>query len=103
QRLVTPWYALAFSLIALAALLSGDFNRQGQTLRVITAVSCIVVLESTSISSQSLAIKDFYLLPLVYINCITPLLAGVIYLLRPPRRRPIASEEPTGGSLARGS
>ena len=30
QRLISPLYAIAFTLVGLAALLSGDFNRRGR-------------------------------------------------------------------------
>ncbi|HUI17257.1 MAG TPA: LPS export ABC transporter permease LptF [Alphaproteobacteria bacterium] len=103
QRLASPWYAFTFALIALAALLSGDFNRQGQTIRVIVAVSCVVLLESISIGSQSLAAKEIYLLPILYLNCFIPLFAALRYLLRPPRRHPPAYEPQSEGSLAQGS
>jgi len=88
QRLVSPWYAFAFALIGLAALLSGDFDRQGQTMRVVVAVACVMLLESTSIGNQSLAAKNLYLLPFLYLNCVVPLCGALLYLLRPPRRHP---------------
>src|SRR5208282_4488602 len=100
QRLASPWYAFTFALIALAALLSGDFNRQGQTIRVIVAVFCVVLLESISIGGQSLAAKEIYLLPLLYLNCFIPLFAALRYLLRPPRRHPPPYEPQSDGSIA---
>jgi lipopolysaccharide export system permease protein len=103
QRLVSPIYALVFTLIGLAALLSGDFNRQGQTIRVIVAVLCVVLLESSEIGSQSLAGKDGSLLPIIYLNCLVPLALAFLYLMRPPRRHPIAREEPDDPGLLRGS
>ena len=100
QRLASPWYTFTFALIALAALLSGDFNRQGQTIRVITAVLCVVLLESTSISCQSLAAKAPTLIPVIYVNCFAPMLAALVFLLRPPRRRPGRFPLDEGGSAA---
>ncbi|HLI12459.1 MAG TPA: LPS export ABC transporter permease LptF [Alphaproteobacteria bacterium] len=88
QRLISPFYAIAFSLIGLAALLSGEFNRQGQTIRILTAVVCVVFLQSSAIGIQNLVGKNLPLLPLLYLNCFGPLLIALIYLLRPPRRRP---------------
>ena len=35
QRLVSPLYTIVFVLIGMAALLAGEFNRRGQTLRVL--------------------------------------------------------------------
>ena len=46
QRLASPFYSIAFVLIALAALLSGEFNRRGQVRRIVAAVLCVTALES---------------------------------------------------------
>lgn len=97
QRLISPFYAFAFTLIGLAALLSGDFSRQGQTKRVLVAVLCIVVLQSSAIGIQNLAGKNLHLLPLLYINCLGPLVAAFLYLVHPPRKKlRLWSEEPEG-------
>ena len=88
QRLVSPFYAFTFTLIGLAALLSADFNRQGQTLRVMAAVLCIVLLQSMAIGIQNAASDNPYLLPLLHLICFGPLLVALRYLVHPPRRRP---------------
>jgi len=103
QRLASPWYAFTFALIALAALLSGDFNRQGQTIRVVLAVLCVVILESVSIGGQSLAGKEIYFLPIIYLNCFLPLFAALLYLLRPPRRHPLPYESLDDAALTKGA
>jgi lipopolysaccharide export system permease protein len=68
QRLVTPWLALAFTLIALAALLTGDFNRRGQGRRLLAASIAMIVLQSASISLHSLADKSPAAVPLMYLT-----------------------------------
>ncbi|HUC60495.1 MAG TPA: LPS export ABC transporter permease LptF [Alphaproteobacteria bacterium] len=90
QRLVSPFYAFTFTLIGLAALLSGDFSRQGQTLRVLVAILCVVFLQAAEVGIQNVAGKDLSLLPLLYVNCFVPLALAALYLVRPPRRRPKA-------------
>jgi lipopolysaccharide export system permease protein len=87
QRIVSPFYAIVFTLIALSALLSGDFNRQGQAKRVLAAVFCVLVLEASSIGFLNMAGKTAALLPLVYLNCLVPLGLASLYLVRPPRKR----------------
>jgi lipopolysaccharide export system permease protein len=88
QRLVSPFFAFTFTLIGLAALLSGDFSRQGQTRRVLVSVLCIVILQATSIGIQNMAGKNLALLPLLYANCFVPMALAALYLVHPPRRRP---------------
>lgn len=100
QRLASPFNAFAFTLIGLAALLSGDFNRQGQTIRVLCAVLFVVVLQSAAIGLQNIAGKELYLLPLLYAICLVPILGGFLYLVHPPRRRPsrVPDEAASAGS-----
>jgi lipopolysaccharide export system permease protein len=88
QRLVSPFYVFTFALIGLAALLSGDFNRQGQAIRVIVAVMLVVILQSSAIGLQNMVGKHLEMLPLIYANCFAPLVLAFAFLLRPPRRRP---------------
>lgn len=67
QRLTSPWLAPAFVLIALVALLTGEFHRRGQARRVVTASFAMVVLQSISISLQSLAGTSALFIPLMYL------------------------------------
>ncbi len=71
HRLAQPLLPIAFTLISLAILLAGDFNRRGQALRIIAAVSFVVLLETGQISAKNLGEKfpelavALYLIPLV--------------------------------------
>jgi lipopolysaccharide export system permease protein len=97
QRIVSPLYAIVFTLIALSALLSGDFNRQGQAMRVLVAVLCVLLLEASSIGFLNMAGKTRALLPLVYLNCLAPLVFASLYLVRPPRKHTPRFPEPGEG------
>jgi lipopolysaccharide export system permease protein len=87
QRLATPLYAICFTLIGLAALLSGDFNRRGQTFRVLAVVALVILLQALAIGLVNLAGKNLTVLPLIYLNVFVPAALALLYLLRPPRRR----------------
>ncbi len=88
KRLVAPIYALTFALIGLAALLSGDFDRRGQTWRVLAAIGAVVLVQTGALGFQNLAAKNEAALPLVYANAFLPLLASlyVLYFGLPRRR-----------------
>ena len=58
HRIVSPLYTLAFVMVALSALLSGEFNRRGQLLRIVTAVLGVCGLEALSLALRDLAIRD---------------------------------------------
>jgi lipopolysaccharide export system permease protein len=104
QRLVVPLYAIAFTLIGLAALLSGDFNRRGQTLRVLTAIILVILLQASAIGFSDLVGKNLVLLPVVYLNVIIPTIVAALYIVHPPQRRPgRIIDEPTGPVGAAGA
>ena len=90
-----PLYGIAFALVGLAALLSGDFNRRGQVRRVLVAIAVIVLLLTAALGLQQLAKKFPESTPLMYVNSLIPIVAGLYVLMRAPRRRrPAASVKP---------
>jgi len=80
QRLASPLYAFTFVIVALAALLSGEFSRRGQTMRVIAAVAFVVVIQALGIGLANLSSKTSALTVLIYLNTIVPA-AIALYLL----------------------
>ena len=86
HRLAGPLQGLAFVLIALAAVLSGEFNRRGQLRRVLAAILCIAALEALSLASHDLALRSLLAVPAMYAVSILPGLVAAVVLLRVPRR-----------------
>jgi lipopolysaccharide export system permease protein len=67
-RLVAPMLGLAFTLISLAALLSGEFNRRGQSRRVLAAVALAALLQTSAIALNNVLVRWPALEPLPYLN-----------------------------------
>jgi lipopolysaccharide export system permease protein len=88
QRLVSPLLALAFTFIALAILLSGDFARRGQALRILLATGLMIFVQTAGLGFQNVAAKVPSLVPLMYVNAIVPIIAGGIVLFRARWRHP---------------
>jgi lipopolysaccharide export system permease protein len=88
QRLVSPLYALGFACIALALLLSGEFDRRGQARAVLTATLAVVLVETAGLGLSNVAAKLPLLVPLMYINAIAPIFIALYYLLSPWRTVP---------------
>ena len=86
QRLVAPLYSLAFIMVALAALLSGEFNRRGQLRRVFVAVVCVGLLEVLSLALHDFSTRALQAIPAMYAAAILPSLASLFVLLRAPQR-----------------
>lgn len=85
QRLTLPIYALTFTVIALAALLSGDYARRGLGKRITTAIILIVAIQGAALGFTNLAARFPWLVPLIYLNAMLPLIGGIIVLFRPKK------------------
>jgi len=87
HRLVAPLYTLAFVLVGLACLLSGEWNRRGQGNRVIFAILLVALLESLALALHGLAQRSAAAIPLMYLAAAVPVGAGIYVLLRGAKRR----------------
>jgi lipopolysaccharide export system permease protein len=98
QRITSPLLALAFVLIGLATLLSGEFNRRGQVKRTLLGVGLVVIIESASQGLYGLAAKTAAVIPLMYVNPIAVIAIAFYVLVYDPRRRKpsVESEHPHG-------
>ena len=80
RRLTTPWYNLVFALLACTGLLVGNFNRRGQSKIIFWSVTIMIIVQGLDLIFTNLASRSLYLLPLLYANCLLPLI-GCIYML----------------------
>ena len=95
QRLTLPIYALTFTVIALAALLSGDYARRGLGKRITTAILLIVAIQGAALGFTNLAARFPWLVPLIYLNAMLPLIGGIIVLFRPKKHTFGAGDQTT--------
>lgn len=96
HRLSSPLLALAYTMVALASLLSGEFNRRGQAVRVTTAVLLVMVLQSAVLGLTSLASKMLAFVPLMYLLPVLALAPAVWIMGRGLRRRGPPAERAAG-------
>jgi len=89
QRLVNPLYTVVFVLIGMAALLAGEFNRRGQTKRVLAAIACVAALEGISLAMHDLASRSAAAVPAMYVSVIAAAGISLYVLLRKQQRRPV--------------
>ncbi|MCC7274016.1 MAG: LptF/LptG family permease, partial [Alphaproteobacteria bacterium] len=82
QRLLMPLYPFAFTLLAVGFLVGGEFNRRGQTRRVLAATAAAFAVQVGIIASNNLANKSVGMLPLMHLNLAAPMLLGLFLLLR---------------------
>ncbi len=91
QRLASPLQALGFGMVALATALSGEFRRHGGGLRLFIGIGVVVVLLAVGLMINNLAARQNAMIPLIWLNALTPMLAGawvVSGMPGLPRRRP---------------
>ena len=72
-------------------MLLGEFNRRGQSRRVLLAILLVFALELLDVGLENLADRAFVAVPLLYASLLLPL-AVALWLLhreggRPPARR----------------
>jgi len=80
HRIVSPWNALSFTMIALAMLLLGPFNRRGQNKRIAFGILLVAVVQSLNLVFVNLSKKYLGAVPLVYLNTLLPVLLGFYFL-----------------------
>jgi lipopolysaccharide export system permease protein len=96
-RIINPLTALAFSMIPIACLLTGEFNRRGQTQRVLLAILLAFLFETLDIAFKNLAGRSIAAVPLLYVNVLAPILVAGWLLWRDgvtPIPRPAAMPRP---------
>ncbi len=87
MRLTSSLYGLALALIALAALLPGDYNRRGQGRRIVAAVVVMMVIESGSVFWNGFVARHIALIPMIWANVLVPMALAAWWLFRKPRPR----------------
>jgi lipopolysaccharide export system permease protein len=92
SRVASPLYTLAFALIALAALLSGEHNRRGHAKRIVVAVIVVVVIQSGAVFWSGIAARFPSLLLFIYLNVLVPAALAAWWLFRTPRLRRVAAQ-----------
>ena len=80
KRIVGPFLALSFTLVALCCLLLGPVNRRGQAGRVATAVIATIILQGLYLSIFNLAQKNLMGLILMYVIVLAPLFVAIFIL-----------------------
>lgn len=92
DRLASPFYDLAFTLVALATLLSGQYSRRSQGWRIIVAIVAVVLIRAAGLGITNAASKIPMMVPLIHLHIVATI--GIcVYLLRrrPPRTSPASA------------
>jgi len=88
RRLTTPLYLLVFATIAMAAMLSGNFSRRGNTTRILVAIAAIFALQIASLGLFNVSKRTLAVIPLVYALPVASFFAALFVIMRARLRRP---------------
>ncbi len=88
QRLVNPLSHIAFTLIAVAALLTGPFERRGGARRVLWAIGAMMGTQAAMIGAANLATGSLTFLPLIHAAVLVPLVIAATVLMKAGMARP---------------
>lgn len=77
ERIIWPLYNFVLPLLAVGMMLSGDFNRRGQSKRILVVIGISIAIIVLGFATKSVAAKNPSLFFVMYI----PLLSGLIFAL----------------------
>lgn len=95
QRLTSPLLALSLTAIGVAIMLSGEFSRRGQTIRIVSAVLLAAGAEAIGLGSKYLVVRYPWLVPIMWLSVIGPFLLALMTMTQRRLRRRIAGPSPT--------
>lgn len=80
RRVISPFLAPAFAVIALVSLLLGPLERRGLGRRITAAILAVIVIEGLYLAAFSLAEKTGWGIVLMYLLVFLPLISGMVLL-----------------------
>ncbi len=81
KRLLNPFYNLIFALLGCTGLLIGNFNRRGQTKIISFSILAMILIQTSQLTLENLAVKHINLLFMLYVNLLVPLIICIYLLL----------------------
>jgi lipopolysaccharide export system permease protein len=85
NRITWPLYPLALTLLAVAVLLTGEFNRRGQWQRIVFVVLVAGLVMSASVVFFNMSLKHPWMIALMYGN-VVGLMAASVYVIANEKR-----------------
>lgn len=98
QRLLSPLYVLTFGLIALATLLSGEFNRRDRSRRTVVSIGLCALFQILIVTLTNMSERFALLLPLGYIIVILSNLLALSILLKGKAARRFSASSSKGNA-----
>lgn len=81
HRIVWPFLTITFTMVALAILFSGQFNRRGNWKRILAAAVVIIIIAVLDLAIKNLSVKNTSWLCMLYLNALLPTFFALYILL----------------------
>ena len=98
RRLVTPFYALALAMIALAGVISGTFQRRSRWVRLTAAGAAAVAFELIALGLGPVVTASPALAPLLYLHVVAAIGIAAWFILAPRKRAGTRPDVPEGAT-----
>jgi lipopolysaccharide export system permease protein len=82
NRIGSPFFSLALTLVGLYTLLGGHFDRRGQSRRIITGSVVVLLIQGASIGLANFARNHWAAIPLLYLAALVPALIVLVLFAR---------------------
>jgi lipopolysaccharide export system permease protein len=79
NRIVSPFFSISLTMLALYTLLGGTFDRRGQAKRIMLSAVLVLLIEGMSIGLANFARNHWVAIPLLYLGALIPI--GIIIVL----------------------
>ena len=97
KRLISPFSALGYAIIALSILISGNYSRRTQSRHIVLAAVISAGLLAAMMALENATAKNLSLVPALYILGLLPILGGYFYMLHTPGMRGARRMREKGG------
>jgi lipopolysaccharide export system permease protein len=82
NRMASPLFALALTMLALYMMLGGNFDRRGQTRRILLGSTLVIAIEGSAIGLANFARNHWMAIPLLYFAALTPIMVMLVLFAR---------------------
>lgn len=98
ERFAMPFLSLSFITVVMAILLGGEFNRRGQTRKIINSIIAITAIQGIALITANLIKDNISLFPLLYLATTIPAIWGFFELYKLGKPKAVPPTGPLGAS-----
>jgi lipopolysaccharide export system permease protein len=87
QRFASPLLAISYTLIGLAGILAGEFNRRGMSKRILIAALAVIAVQAAFMSMSGIVTRHIWMAFMLYVVALAPAPVAFTLLAMPSLKR----------------